>query len=171
MPQCRICHELIDKNKDDWILPVRNWYYHKKCYEDWKKGNPVDDEEYVDYIFDFISRDLKVKYDFFKISAQIEKFKKDNMTVKGQFFALKYFYEVQHGDWNKGHGGIGIIPYVYRESCEYWAAKERANKGIIQQIESQMAEARAQEPITIRRKRKKKKDAIDLSIIKEMEDS
>ena len=37
MAHCRICKEEIDKEKDDWIMPVNKWYYHRTCYEMWKQ--------------------------------------------------------------------------------------------------------------------------------------
>ena len=48
MAQCRLCKIEIDKEKDDWVMPSRNYYYHKKCYENWKKAQFKNDEEYVD---------------------------------------------------------------------------------------------------------------------------
>ena len=169
---CRICKEPINKEKEtDWINPVRNFYYHKSCYESWKNSEPKDDESWIGFIYDFISRDLKVPYDYWICEAQRKKFLKDNMTNKGIFFALKYFYEVQHHDWNKGHGGIGIVPYIYTESCTYWANKERINRGLLQQIEEQMKESHDRGAKTIRRKRKKKPIKPDFSAIAEMDDS
>ena len=36
--QCRICKEKFDTSqliKDiDWVMPSKNWYYHKNCYDD-----------------------------------------------------------------------------------------------------------------------------------------
>ena len=101
MAQCRLCKIEIDKEKDDWVMPSRNYYNHKKCYENWKKAQPDNDEAYVDLIYDFIARDLKVTYDYWVCEAQRKKFLKEKMTNKGILFALKYFYEVKHGDWEK----------------------------------------------------------------------
>lgn len=70
MPICRICKQEIDKELDDWVMPSRNWYYHKICYENFKKEKEVkSDEDYIDLIFDYIARDLKVSYDYHKIKA------------------------------------------------------------------------------------------------------
>ena len=42
--------------------------------------------------------------------------------------ALKYFYEIKGNDVKDAHGGIGIIPYIYQESYDYyykiWAAQQ-----------------------------------------------
>lgn len=61
--ECRVCHVKINKEKEtDWIMPSKGWYYHKSCYETWK-ANPQD-EDWHAMIYDFLARDLKVKYDF-----------------------------------------------------------------------------------------------------------
>lgn len=173
-PKCRICGIRINKDLEiegvDWIKPKNNFYYHKKCYEDWKASTPDNDDEYVAFIYDFISRDLKVSYNFHMVEAQRKKFNKEKMTNKGIFFALKYFYEIKNGKWDKSHGGIGIIPYVYEESCEYWAQKERKNSGILKRIEQQMKEAKERETKAVYKKKKEKKVKVDLSAIAEMED-
>lgn len=170
MPECRICHEQIDKEKDDWIKPVNNYYYHKKCYQDWKQSKPLIDAEWKPFIYDFISRDLKQSYNYHMIEAQLKKFLKENMTMKGIYFALKYFYEVKHNNWDKGNGGIGIVPYIYKESCTYWATQERINNGIVAEIERQLREVTERNQTVVVKKKTQKKVRIDLSAIAEMED-
>lgn len=171
MAKCRVCGELIDKEKDDWIMPSKNWYYHTKCYESWKHSTPATDEEYVDYIYDYIARDLKVSYDYHMCEAQREKFTKDKMTNKGIFFALKYFYDIKHNNWDKSHGGIGIVPYIYTESCSYWANREKKSKGTVAEIERQMREAAERTKIKIKKQdTKKKKYKTDFSVLDNLED-
>ena len=91
------------------------------------------------------------------------------MTNKGILFTLKYFYDIKHNDWDKGHGGIGIVPYVYQEACSYWVEQERKKKGIVAEIERQMREAETVRPRRVQQ-RKRKKFEVDLSAIGEMED-
>ena len=168
---CRICGLLLNLKEDDWIKPVNNYYYHRDCYNKWKKSDPAKDEEYEDLIYDFIKRDMHFDYDYWKCETQLKKFKKDGMTLKGVFFALKYFYEVCHGDWSKGHGGIGIVPYIYEDSYRYWARKEQEQKGAIAEIEQQMLEAHQREVKKVLAPQpKKKKKEVDLSVLGEMED-
>ena len=170
MPHCRVCKVEIDKEKDDWIMPSKNWYYHRKCYNDWKQSTPATDEEYRAFIYDFIARDLKVSYDYHMCKAQIDKFVKEGKTVKGIFFTLKYFYEIKHGDWNKGHGGIGIVPFVYNEACTYWVAQERKTKGIVADIERQMRAAAERKQTVVHKTNKPRKFEVDFSILDELED-
>lgn len=170
--KCRICKGEINRNVEtDWIMPSRNWYYHEKCYKDWKKSTPTQDEQYISFIYDFISRDMKVQYDYHMCETQRKKYVNEkNMTNKGIFFTLKYFYELKGGDWEKGHGGLGIVPYVYNEACTYWVEQERKSKGIVAQIEAQMKKAAERDSKVIKKKEVKKKSKINLAIIEEMED-
>ena len=171
MAECRVCKRQINKKEDDWIMPSKNYYYHKKCYENWKKAEPASDEEYKDLIYDFIKRDLKKNYDYWICETQREKFLKQKMTNKGILFSLKYFYEVKHGDWEKGHGGIGIVPFIYNDACAYWAARERQAEGTIAEIERQMIAASQRTEKVVRKKEiKPRKTVISLDTIAEMED-
>ena len=81
MPSCRICHFPIDIQKEkegiDWIQPSKGWYFHKECYDTWK-ATPSTDEDWIDMIFDFLARDMKVSYNYHMCIAQIEKFWKTN---------------------------------------------------------------------------------------------
>lgn len=174
---CRVCKERFDINDlvegEDYIQPVKRFYYHKKCYEDWKNSNPLVDEEWVDLIYDYISRDLKVKYNYYMCESQRKNFiEKNSYTNKGIFFTLKYFYGVKHNDWSKGNGGIGIVPYVYNEACGYWVDQERKNSGVCAQIEQQMQAARERSIKKIKKiqKPKAKRNKNSLELIANMED-
>lgn len=147
MVTCRVCKEKFDTNDQsiDWIMPSRNWYYHKKCYEQWISAVSQDanfsDDEWAMFIYDYLKHDVHLDYDYHMIEAQRKKMLRENkMTSKGIYFALRYFYDIKHGDKEKAHGGIGIVPYVYNESAKYWISREKRNRGIIQQITKQMAD-------------------------------
>ena len=140
MAICRICKQEIDKSADDWILPSRNHYFHKICYGKFKEGKEIKtDTDYIPLIFDYIARDLKVSYDYYKIKAQINQFVKDGMTCKGILFTLKYYYD-RNGkeNWDRGYGGIGIVPYCYKEATEYWVNIELKRRGSCDKIIEQM---------------------------------
>lgn len=178
--QCRICKEKFDTNKlikdIDWVMPSKNWYYHKTCYMDWaKKKNDVhseaDEEMWLDALWNYLARDLKINPDFIKIKAQWDSFIKKGKTPKGIYFCIRYFYEVKKGDKNKSEGGIGIIPYIYEEGAAYWVKKELEDKGICTRIEQQIKEAQNREKIIVKQNKQKNKRVkkYDLSIISEME--
>lgn len=171
---CRLCKQRFDREKlvkdVDWIMPSRNYYYHKSCYENWisDKGNlkaTRADEQWEGYIWDYLKRDLKLPVDFYKCDSQRKNFiKNKHYTNKGIFFALKYFYEVKKGDIDKSEGGIGIVPYVYAESTAYWQEKYARQKEVLELIEKQMEERASRKVITMkpRSTRKEWKNSFDL---------
>ena len=130
MAICRVCKQEIDKSKDDWIMPSRNWYYHKTCYGRFKEGKEIKkDEDYEVLIFDYIARDLKVSYDYYKIHAQIQNFIKSGMTRKGILFTLKYYYD-RNGkeNWERG----------YKDATEYWTNIEMRQRGACDKVVEQI---------------------------------
>ena len=71
--KCRICGEHIDREKqDDWIMPSKNYFYHKNCYDTWgKKKNDVhakaSNKEWQDMLWEYLRKELKMCVDFKKI--------------------------------------------------------------------------------------------------------
>lgn len=174
---CRLCKEKFDAKPEDknitWIMPSKNFYYHLKCYQEFKGKASVsaEDADWVELIYDYLARDLHVSYNFHMCETQRKSFiKKNNFTNKGIFFALKYFYEVKHGDWGRSGGGIGIIPFIYEESCNYWVTKESKERGIIERITQQMQELHNRDVVKVERRHTKKRKGYQLEDILSMGD-
>lgn len=167
--KCRICKQYFDAKEEEkdtvWIMPSSHFYYHKNCYEIWKKeteklSSDKTDNLWIDYIYDYIAHDLKLDYDYFLIEAQRKKMiESKGYTNKGIFFALRYAYDVKQIGFEKWNGGIGIIPYLYQESVLYWANLQKQQKDILEKIEKQMRELSLlhQNQRIICRKKKNKK--------------
>lgn len=158
---CRICKGAFDRVKlkegVDWVMPSKNFYYHKRCYDGWiVNSNDVKaqlaDEEFIPFIYSFFSQDLKVSYDYMKCESQRKNFVKNkNCTNKGIYFALKYYYEIQGNSWDKSQGGIGIVPYIYNESREYWQKRVMREEDIMDKIIKQMQERAARPAIKVKK--------------------
>ena len=156
---CRVCKKAIDRNTEtDWVMASRNYYFHKDCYEKWKYSQSADDDEYwVPLIYDFIKRDLKEEYNYFMCENQRLKYvQKNGYTNRGIYFTLRYFYEVKNGEWSKGHGGLGIIPYVYKDAAQYWTQHEQRQAEIYEQVMAQAEERASRQKIKIVRQPKQK---------------
>ncbi len=182
---CRICKAAIDRDKETgWVEPTPKWFYHTSCYEDFanKKGKiregdisaEVEDDIWKSAVYEYLKRDLKMSVNYVKFTSQWNNFLKKNMTAKGIYFALRYFYEIAHGDPSKSENGIGIVPHIYNEGTEYWGNRNQRDKGICARIEAQIkqAEAEARRTVVVHKQRKpqKSKFEIDISIIAELED-
>lgn len=176
---CRICKLDIDRNIEiedvDWVMPSKNWFYHKKCYDDWAiKKNDVhskaDEELWFSALWDYLTKDMKIGLDYTKVKSQWDNFIKKGKTPKGMYFSIRYFYEVKNGDPAKSENGIGIVPYIYQEGCKYWVDKEAKDKGICARIEEQIKKSKEREKIKIKQDKFKKIKNFDLSYISNMED-
>lgn len=156
---CRLCGKKdIDRNVQvegkDWVMRSRNYFYHKSCFDEWVSGkNELNstkaDNTWADYAWAYLQDEKHIHLNYEKFRAQWNSFLKKNMTSKGIYFCLKYFYDVKHGDCEKSQEGIGIVPYIYREGTQYWVAREEKEKGICARIEQQLKEKAAQRTVKI----------------------
>ena len=171
---CRCCKQKFDAQIEDkdkiWVMPSKNYYYHKNCYDDWtKKKNDVhsqaDDDLWFDALWDYLSKDIKIGPDFVKVKSQWDNLIKKGKTPKGIYFCTKYFYDIKKGDPKKSEHGIGIISYIYEEGAAYWIEKEQKDKGICARIEEQIRQSQNREKKIVKKIKEKKVKTYDLSDI------
>ena len=155
--KCRYCQNYFDAGAEPFVMPSKGWYYHEKCYQDFK-GDLIDDEKWKERIYDFISHDLKKTYDYYLCEAQRKKLLIAGRTNKGIYFALRYFYEIKHGDLARSHNSIGIVEYIYDEACDYWCAQELNHRGVVQAIEKQIEQQEQQSKRFVKRKKNREKN-------------
>lgn len=165
--QCRTCGLKFDATPEakdiDWVVPTERMYYHKSCYENWKKNmqDPKADmtpKQWYDSAREFLAKDVRMDVDWEKFASQWKTFLRPSyrpeMTPKGIYFAIRYYFDVKHGDKAKAQGGIGIVPYVYAESCQHWALQERRCAGIIAKITEQARAYSEQAHVVVKGKKK-----------------
>lgn len=164
--QCRLCKERFDTNKEEYVLIGQKAYYHKKCYDDWVKNKnnaKTSNEEnfWKESVIDYLYRDVKIPINFAKLENQWANFIKPSkkMTPKGIYFAVKYYYDVKHGNKDKAADGIGIVPYIYQEAAQYWTDLEVKKQGTIESIIEQIKsrESRPVQYFTPKETKKEKK--------------
>ena len=84
MVECRVCKQKFNRLDPDlvegvyWVQPVKKFYYHKKCYEDFakkkgqigKEGIELEADELVwkTAVEDYLKRDLKISIDYKKFN-------------------------------------------------------------------------------------------------------
>ena len=93
--KCRLCGQYFDAQLDGldtvYVMPAKNYYYHKTCYDNWKKANLNEDEQWRDRIYDYLAHDLKIKYDFNANSALFYySMDGENWTSIGKKFPLGF---------------------------------------------------------------------------------
>ena len=148
--KCKYCGVVFDRDKEPFKQISERRYAHLKCAiaaENEKSQAEKDKEELEKYIMELLEED----YISPRVRKQINNFVEQyNFTYSGMRKALIYFYEVQGNDKKKANGGIGIIPYVYRDSYNYyyslWLAKQKNENKVIVDYKPKVREVRIEPP-------------------------
>ena len=120
--KCPKCGETFDR---DIIQAVRingRRYGHAKCYPDNNNFVPLVEKKISEEqkIKNYAKSILKEQYVAARINKQIKDFLAEGYTASGILKTLIYWYEIKHNDISKAMGGIGIVPYVYKQALDYY---------------------------------------------------
>lgn len=121
--KCLYCHQQFDTNDPSikWTKPITNRYAHQECYDkidSTKKAEQKEEEELNKYISSVLGKTL----DWPKVQKQIRSYHaKYNFTYTGMLSTLKYIFEIEKKtNIQAANGGIGLIPYKYKEAYNYY---------------------------------------------------
>ena len=120
--KCPKCGETFDR---DIIQAVRingRRYGHAKCYPDNNNFVPLVEKKISEEqkIKNYAKSILKDQYVAARVNKQIKDFLAEGYTASGILKTLIYWYEIKHNDISKAMGGIGIVPYVYKQALDYY---------------------------------------------------
>ena len=124
---CVYCKERFDRDKVAFTKISERRYAHEECaktrYVE-KNQEEKDYEALENYIKNLFHEDY--------LSARIRKQIKDmraeyNYTYSGMLKTLVWWFEIKKNSIEKANEGIGIIPYVYKDACNYYYALYLAN--------------------------------------------
>lgn len=156
---CRICKkELTGEEGIDYIVRAKNYYYHKSCWEQYANTHtPKTDNEWFDLIFEIITKDCHSNYNFFQIKNQCAKMVSEGKTMKGIYFTAYWYFVLEKKEY-KPEYGLGIIPFVYDKSVEYWIDRQNKENGIMEEIlKMQLIEAGKGRAVKTKEKTSKRK--------------
>ena len=149
---------MFDRDKEPFKQISERRYAHLTCAiaaENEKSQAEKDKEDLENYIMNLLGEEFispKVRK---QISNYIETY---NFTYSGMKKALVYFYEIKGNDKSKANGGIGIIPYVYRDAYNYyysiWLANQKNEDKIVPNYKPIVREVRIPPPQLKPRKRR-----------------
>lgn len=162
---CAYCKKPLSKKDSDCVMIGNGKYVHQACQQLEEQREKTDREKLEEYIKELFN----ISYIEPRVKGQIKKFMEEyNYTYSGMQKALYYHYEIKGGDKNKANGGIGIIPYVYKDAYNYhynlWLAQQK-NKD----VEIELYEPKVKE-ITIPRPQRKVKKRELFTFLDEKED-
>lgn len=118
---CKICGKQFDRNAEQAVIAGPRRYAHQKCFPTGElvpMENPIDPE--LDKLNNYIINLLGKDYNAARVKKQIKDFKEQGMSYSGMLKSLIYFYEVKGNSKEKANGGIGIVPFVYKDAYNYY---------------------------------------------------
>lgn len=116
---CTKCGQKFDRDKIPFEPSGSRRYAHKQCpSQDPVKQQEIEElnklEEYIKKLFDETYINPRVR-------QQISNYKEQyHFTYSGMLKTLIYFFEIRGNDIAKAQGGIGIVPYIYKEASKYY---------------------------------------------------
>ena len=131
--KCLKCGLEFDIDKIPYVVIFqgkRKRYAHEVCpikEEDLPPEQKQANEK--DAFFQVVKRIYGPKYNYMMINTQCESYMTQyGYTWSGMRACLHWFYEINHGSLEEGHGGVGIIPFIYDQVKEYYTEIYRTQK-------------------------------------------
>ena len=156
--KCVYCKNTFNRDKEPFKQISERRYAHLTCAiaaENENSQAEKDKEDLENYIMNLLGEEFISPRVRKQISSYIETY---NFTYSGMKKALVYFYEVKGNDKSKANGGIGIIPYVYRDAYNYyysiWLANQKNEDKIVTNYKPVIREVRIPPPQLKPRKRR-----------------
>ena len=155
---CSVCGKRFNRDKQPFIQTSKRRYAHYDCAvsEEKKKTQEEKDKEELDK---YIKELFNIENIPQKIKKQISTYMKEyGYSYSGIHKTLIYCFEIKHNSLEKANGGIGIVPYCYKQAYDYfyslWQAQQRNEKKEIKAYVPQEIVIKISSP---ERKPKKKK--------------
>lgn len=140
--KCMYCGKSFDRD----IIPFKQIgrrYAHFECYIH-HEANKTQDEKDKEDLESYIMKLFNESFINAKIKKQIAQYRSEyNYTYSGIRKALVYAFEVKKNDLKKANGGIGIVPFVYKDAYNYYyslwvATQKNAEKDLSEYIPQQV---------------------------------
>lgn len=134
---CVHCKKRFDRDKEPFVQVSSRRYAHKNCSmsEEEKNLQLIKDQEDLN---NYIMKLFNTTYILPRVQKQINTYITEyNFTYSGILKALIYFYEVKGNSIEKSNGGIGIVPYIYKDAFNYyyllWQAQQKNEHKVIKE--------------------------------------
>lgn len=119
--KCMYCNKSFDRDKVPF-KQINRRYAHFECWIRHESNKSQDDKD-KDALEEYIKKLFNEPYVNAKIKKQILQFREEyQYSYSGIRKALIYAFEVKRMDISQSNGGIGIVPYVYKDAYNYYYA-------------------------------------------------
>ena len=153
--KCTKCGQIFDRDAIPYIETGNRRYAHKVCP---LPPNPKEEED-KEKLEAYIKNLFKIDYIDPRIRKQINQYINEyHYSYSGILKSLTYFYEIKGNSLDKANGGIGIVPYVYKNAYNYyfaiWEAQQKNEGKVIEEYKPKVKEVVI--PIPKRKVRKRR---------------
>ena len=120
--KCTVCGQQFDRDTVQAVKAGPRRYAHYRCYPEGELvplANPVDEDQLK--LEEYIANLLGDDYNIGRVKKQIKDYKEQyNYSYSGMLKTLIWFYDIRGNSKEKANGGIGIIPFVYKDALNYF---------------------------------------------------
>lgn len=117
---CIYCGIRFNRDKEPTSQISARRYAHKECTKNHEE-NKGQEEKDIEALEKYIMNLFHESYINARIRKQLKDFKEQyDFSYSGMLKTLIYWYEVKGNSTEKANGGIGIIPYVYKDAEKYY---------------------------------------------------
>lgn len=117
---CVYCKEKFDRDKLPTVQISARRYAHADCAQKHEKEKSQEEKD-LETLEKYIMELLNEPYVNARVRKQIKEYRTQyNYTYSGMLKTLIWFYEIKGNSTDKANGGIGIIPFVYKDASEYY---------------------------------------------------
>lgn len=118
--KCFYCGKEFDRDREEFVKVNDRRYAHKECAAAGEK-NKTPEQKDLDALESYIKKLFNVSYVDARIKKQIQKYKQEyKYSYSGMLKTLVWWFDIKRNSIDKANGGVGIIPYVYQEACDYY---------------------------------------------------
>lgn len=133
--KCLYCGKQFDRDKINAVQLGRR-YAHEECVAQ-QNESLIQEEKDKEEFYKIVKSIYGKNYNFMMINKQATSYiKQYGYTWSGMTKCLNWFYNINHGSLEEGHGGIGIIPYIWNDVYQYYynlyKAQDKNKKAKIQ---------------------------------------
>lgn len=122
MVKCTVCKQTFDRDKVQAVKVSANRYAHYTCKPDGGELMPLKETD-PDLIKlkEYVANLLGEECNYAKVTKQIKDFVSDfGFTYSGILKSLIWYYDIKGNPKDKTYGGIGIVPFIYKEASNYY---------------------------------------------------
>lgn len=117
---CIYCKKRFDRDKVSTVQVSARRYAHKECAENYE-NNKSQEEKDIEALEKYIMKLFNEDYVNARVRKQIKEYREQyQYTYSGMLKTLVYWYEIKGNSTEKANGGIGIIPFIYKDASNYY---------------------------------------------------